>query len=368
MNINEAPVESGQQYTANFDKSFDSVQKYANCTPTDTFNYIKSNELSKVSMSDLNQHINFADLRMASNAEQDWNSEKASVADSNTDSCKNPSKVSTLGHTAEDSDKANENTTQSVHAMSERDSFGTTNDCFNSTDMDYSPKMKAQKPAPAMIKVEETPAAGIYKTPNYKTKRKQACNSEESKAKKTTKNPQEQIKKYGVKLSTRKDVVSKTLLRSIKRFYTEAFNEKFELSKTEKTDTYLEKITQFCQETFCTKALEMSDWNISMSEIIKFLSIIVSPTHIKFALKSEEDLSLYKEFYSCIYQYSHKKLNKMLSNKVCGFLFFEFVKEGDLERFITKCATMSQYPQIYRDMSSRFIETITKNMKSQDFY
>jgi hypothetical protein len=202
----------------------------------------------------------------------------------------------------------------------------------------------------------------VYKTPNYKTKRRGKAKNMSKHSTKNLDYHQEMMKsKYGVDLSIRKDVVSKTLLRSLKRFYTEEFSKRFELSKSEKASSYLEKISSFCNEVFQEKTDLIRSWELSLDEIKDFMAIIVSPTHIKFTLQKESDLRLYKDFYSCLYQYSHRKLKTMLKEKVCGFLFHEFKMDGHLTNFIKQCPTMSKHSETYEEMSSTFIQTILIN-------
>lgn len=172
--------------------------------------------------------------------------------------------------------------------------------------------------------------------------------------------------KYGVNLSTRKDVVNKTLFRSLKRFHTEKFLSMFELGKKETAESYLEKVSQFCSEVFGEKLSELDSWGISLRAIEKFIAVMVSPNHIKNALDDESDATLYKDYYSCLYQYSHKKLANMLQNRVCGFLFHHFVLDGHISNFISNCSTMSQHPEVYRKASLSFVVKPYNRVASDD--
>lgn len=211
----------------------------------------------------------------------------------------------------------------------------------------------------------------VYKAPNYKHKKGSDKNKIKSKhaAENLEEHEANMEQKYGVKLSTRKDVVSKTLLRSLKRYYTELFFETYELDKKESPDSYIQKIRAFTQSVLGVKAAEMNAWGIEFEDAAKFLSIIVSPGHIKASLTDESDIALHKDFYSCLYQYTHKKLANMLKDLVCGFLFHEFVNDGHLAGFISKCPTMSQHPSVYDKMGASFVATILNNRKEvPDFY
>lgn len=199
----------------------------------------------------------------------------------------------------------------------------------------------------------------IYKTPNYKNKKRSTL---KYMTKHSTSNIQQHEakmeQKYGVKLSVRKDVVNKTLFRALKRYYTEAFLNKFTLCKKEATSSYLTKINQFCIETFSTHLERMTTWGITFEEVEKFISMIVSPNHIKNSLKDDADLIMYKDYYSCLYQYSHKKLANMLLSPVCGYLFTDFINSDNFTPFINSCPTMSQHPDAYLKTGTNFISII----------
>lgn len=212
--------------------------------------------------------------------------------------------------------------------------------------------------------------AQVYKTPNYKHKKRPETKIANKHSADNLKEHEAAMKqKYGVKLSTRKDVVSKTLLRSLKRYYTELFFESYDLGKKESTESYLYKIQEFSQRVLYSKLIDMREWGVTMDQATKFISVMVSPGHIKSSLTDESDIAMHKDFYSCLYQYTHKKLANMLKNIVCGFLFHEFVNDGHLASFISKCPTMSQNPSVYETMGASFVKTILNNrFEVPEFY
>ena len=184
--------------------------------------------------------------------------------------------------------------------------------------------------------VKEQPVASkLYKTPNYKGKKKSNINYVTKHSTSDLKSHEALMKKkYGVKLSVRKDVVNKTLFRSLKRYYTDLFLKDFTLSKKESAESYLKKVKTFSSQIFAENLQKVSG-NVTYEQIEKFLSILISPNHVKNLLTEAGDLALHKEFYSCLYQYSHKKLAKMLMNPICGYLFSDFITSGNLTQFIS---------------------------------
>ena len=131
--------------------------------------------------------------------------------------------------------------------------------------------------------------------------------------------------------------------------------EMFSLSKKESSESYMNKVKTFCKVTFEGKLENIYANNLTYEQIEKFMTIVISPNHVKSLLVEPEDLSLHKEYYSCLYQYSHKKLAKMLLNPVCGYLFTDFILSGNLTQFISTCSTMSQNPETYEIASQSFL-------------
>ena len=213
---------------------------------------------------------------------------------------------------------------------------------------------------------EEKHLGKIYKTPNYKNKKKSSSKYMTKHSSQNIKQHEEKMKqKYGVNLRVRKDVVNKTLFRSLKRFHTESFLERFDLGK-ETAESYLKKIHEYCANCYSHKESELDYWSITLEEVEKFVAVMVSPNHIKNYLKEESDITLYDEYYSCLYQYSHKKLAKMLQNRACGFLFNMFVQDGHLTKFISNCSTMSQNSDVYHKASNSFVTSPLNNSIKHD--
>ena len=97
-----------------------------------------------------------------------------------------------------------------------------------------------------MIPPQSMPTESVYKTPNYKGKKRSNINYVTKHSTKDIKGHEELMKKkYGVKLSVRKDVVNKTLFRALKRFYTDKFMEIYSLSKKESSESYMNKVKTF---------------------------------------------------------------------------------------------------------------------------
>ena len=220
--------------------------------------------------------------------------------------------------------------------------------------MGYQHSVPAEKP-------KETTT--VYKTPNYKKAKTNAKYETKHQTEDISQHENKMEQKYGTKLSIRKDVVNKTLFRALKRYYTELFLKNYDLDTKESSQSYLHKIKEFSYRLFLNRVEELCFLGLTIDRVEKFLAIVISPNHVKPTLKDPEDIALHKEYYSCIYQYSHKKLAKMLLNPVCGHLFTDFVNSGNLTKFISTCSTMSQNFDVYDKAGKSFLEIIKGKTK-----
>lgn len=128
----------------------------------------------------------------------------------------------------------------------------------------------------------------------------------------------------GGNLSGRKDVVYKTLLRSVKRYYSSEFEEMTEyssLTKSKQEKTCIEIILKFTRTMFSEDVQslnkEPSDDDtirgVNLRDVAMFILSLVVPSYIKRNLKSTPIYKTYDVFYECLYRYSHKRLEAALA-------------------------------------------------------
>jgi hypothetical protein len=72
--------------------------------------------------------------------------------------------------------------------------------------------------------------------------------------------------------------------------------------------------------------------------------MMVNPDLVKRHSGSSGLRRRHKEFYDCLYKYSHKKLKKLLKDDCLVYLFRHFVSSGDYERFRSEDETLSKDP------------------------
>lgn len=156
-------------------------------------------------------------------------------------------------------------------------------------------------------------------------------------------------------------MVNKTLLRSLKRFYTAKFENDLKFkqeSKFNKSVDFLSNIEEF------TKAIYLDDprfklpkfAGVSMSDLVFYMGMCINPTVMKKHISSAQSRSKFQNFYSCLYQYSHKKLQKLLTSRELYFMFSRFFEDGSFDSFLASDSTLGRNPEVYRKASEYFIE------------
>jgi len=124
------------------------------------------------------------------------------------------------------------------------------------------------------------------------------------------------------KLSTRRDVVSKTILRIMKRYFVQIFKEMYPKLKLKvnSIEEYLESAKQF---------LSTLNGEISSNDHIKyFIAQMVSlKLTAKFEVNNQMKGSL-KLLDSCLYSYSDKAMNKLFKDSSAKILFNYFFENG----------------------------------------
>ena len=125
-------------------------------------------------------------------------------------------------------------------------------------------------------------------------------------------------------LSSRKDVVYKTLLRSVKRYYSNEFEVRTEypsLSKSKQDKRCLEIIERFTKSVFSEHLAKENPEDAESKETIdgenfdlvsKFVLSLVVPSYVKRNLRNTQAYSTFDMFYECLYRYSHKRLEGAL--------------------------------------------------------
>ena len=208
------------------------------------------------------------------------------------------------------------------------------------------------------------------------------------------------------KFSTRQDVVNKTLIRSLKKYYTQQFKTalKENTGDASKIRNYNKAIDKFVNENVVVVDDSNSDLlpqtktkhrfrvdttlmaephSKELVERIKILVrvIIQKPDREMEKLKSDQPSnlvktdtpawasafkhtdagyvrSLYKAFYECLYNYSHKKLEALIAYKEFCVLFADFYISKKFESLKNSDATLSKHKEVYETAAGNLADII----------
>jgi len=171
-------------------------------------------------------------------------------------------------------------------------------------------------------------------------------------------------------LAVRKDVVNKTLLRSMKRFITQKFEQEtgiINLSNEEKKQRFLELLEAFTRN-YIPKVVEIQkiednnddDENIISQNGVRFIvGLIVSQQLMRSHINSIKERTFFYQYYQLLNKYSHKKLLRLMKNSNFIFVIANFKENGGLEELIKTDQTLMRNPQAYYEAANSFINKLS---------
>lgn len=163
----------------------------------------------------------------------------------------------------------------------------------------------------------------------------------------------------GISLAKRKDVVNKTLLRSVKRYYTslfEHFMKENQYSKQEKREFWKEYIEEFTKsisgdyiETITPES------GICLKEVNAFMASMIVPNNIKRTNCEEVYTSMMEEFSNLLYKYSIKRLGSFVRNPSVKYVLKHYIERGPLEELLENDVTLSKNRSLYTKASKEIL-------------
>lgn len=138
----------------------------------------------------------------------------------------------------------------------------------------------------------------------------------------------------------RKDVLNKTVVRALKRYYTQLFEAAYPTYATSGCKT----VQEF--ESLTTTFVETHFGN-SDSQLASMIRAFVNPDLSKKTKRTRKERDFLTEYQACIYKYSTKKLLKLAQNDTFSYLFKDFINKGAFEQLAYSDDNMSQNPEAY---------------------
>mmetsp|Transcript_8887 Transcript_8887/g.7869 ORF Transcript_8887/g.7869 Transcript_8887/m.7869 type:complete len:361 (+) Transcript_8887:45-1127(+) len=150
-------------------------------------------------------------------------------------------------------------------------------------------------------------------------------------------------------LSKRGDVVNKTILRAIKRYYFTEFDSLFSfstLTDKEKFANFHEFVRKYVTEEMKgTKNLSDDDKEVA----ILFFGSMISHVHMRRGITISKIRTQVNFVHKCLYNYSHKKLSQLIKQGGFKFILDDFVNYDGIDVVLNSEETMLKDQDFYRD-------------------
>lgn len=159
-----------------------------------------------------------------------------------------------------------------------------------------------------------------------------------------------------IDLAQRRDVVNKTILRALRRFFTQKLKEHSKIENVSE-DTPQKEFFQNVREYWVT-TFGVDHHNLVLLQY--YLAFIISPKEVEIVPDNEDeakDLEHLNAFYNCLYKYSHSKLVSLFSDKYIGMIYDYFyinAKQYVLENEPAMSRNVPLYTQIMDDFNKFF--------------
>lgn len=163
----------------------------------------------------------------------------------------------------------------------------------------------------------------------------------------------------GISLAKRKDVVNKTLLRSVKRYYTslfEQFMKENQYSKQERREYWKEYIDEFTKFIFGDYINFITvDSGVTIQEVNAFMASMIVPNNIKRSECEEVYTLMMEEFSNLLYKYSIKRLQTFVKNPSVTYVLRHYIEKGPLDELLENDVTLSKNRSLYMKASKEIL-------------
>lgn len=163
----------------------------------------------------------------------------------------------------------------------------------------------------------------------------------------------------------RQDVLNKTMLRSLKKFLTKEFYKFSELKSLpykERTKKFFEELDSFTSAKYRSVKEDPSAFNFSYEDISYYTGIIIWPEIMKKKFKAQHKfIKFNKNFYECVYRYSHIKLSKMFCDDVLKYMFEDYIGSGCVYQMIQEDETLRKNEDLYKSTVKIFEESFAQS-------
>ena len=182
-------------------------------------------------------------------------------------------------------------------------------------------------------------------------------------------------------LHLRLDVVNKTFIRSIKRYYddlccdnkrikshtnvegvSKACNIIDRICKTNFKDYF--KISEIDNTTSTLNLLSCKDFDgdyngdANYADLKLLIASMTMPDVLKVYMKTKTRKLMFTMFSNVIYKYSHKNMQKLIENSTFKIILKQYVRSPDFELMLMTDDTLKRYPDLYRKKGFSLFQNI----------
>ena len=172
--------------------------------------------------------------------------------------------------------------------------------------------------------------------------------------------------------SKRRDVVNKTILRLMRRFYLRKYSEATEYSNSKKSslksfgfakreadpETVMHTAQRCADKLFLGEQKHIQDFSKHQDKntgLAFYIGALLFPREMKKVKTSSAQRREVDRVYSCLYSYSHAKLEKLFENRSLGRLYELFYEESYAEGLLEKDETVSKNSEVYSEAMSELL-------------
>ena len=174
-----------------------------------------------------------------------------------------------------------------------------------------------------------------------------------------------------VDLSKRQDVLNKSLMRILKKYFTSKFNQETNyasLKFSQKKTKFLDMLADFVSHHYGSKIAEASsEFGITYDDIYRYIAIMINTELAKKRMRNKKHIRFLKLYYEVLYNYSSKKLILLFNDQVLHYLFDDLKKQGAMHQMIHTDATLVKNKDEYMRTLDEFMQSFdeAKSMNQQ---
>jgi len=152
--------------------------------------------------------------------------------------------------------------------------------------------------------------------------------------------------------SIRKDVMNKTLFRSIRREYKQHFNQfcnnnGYKIMRSAKN--MQKAIKEFTMHIMSNEDIFMLTQKYGdMPNLLYYVGLFVNFCKMRKIMKDYADKSVIQSFYDCLYGYSHRKFYDFVKRPEVSFLMKKMLNDELIDTLIDKYSTLAKNKKHYK--------------------